>query len=72
MCEGCAFFEGKENQDEGLCRRNPPQVIVMDDGKGHNRLAAFFPYVNKSKMWCGEGLPRESFAFNENNCAHPI
>ena len=48
-CEKCVFYETETEEDDyGICRRNPPELIEDDDG-----FSSEYPPV-QDKDWCGE------------------
>lgn len=56
-CEGCRFFQRKEDYPGGSCRRFPPKVVgtsVLSDRYGwETNWDQAFPWVGLSD-WCGE------------------
>jgi len=51
-CGACRYFtewRSKPMPDEGLCRRNPPQMVERDGPR--------WPEVDRLHDWCGEHKP---------------
>lgn len=46
-CKECRFL-GDCDEEDGVCRRYPPKVILTDEGE-----ATAFPVVDLT-WWCGE------------------
>ena len=57
-CETCLFLElGSPDNNEGECRRLPPQVYFIEDddeGRFERGVHSAFPRVDKIFDWCGE------------------
>ena len=59
-CGNCRFFRPNEDESQegmGWCRRQPPQIYLLDTGARHDRgptTGTAFPYMNAEKGWCGE------------------
>ncbi len=64
-CRQCvAFAPNPSDDDEGLCRKYPPQthMMVVDGDDGEPAMASFsaFPQVKADEDWCCEFLPVRS------------
>jgi hypothetical protein len=59
-CENCVFYLKLQNEEEsGLCRRHPPQVVCYswdDMGTLRNATDHYQPLVQPGD-WCGEWKP---------------
>lgn len=53
-CQNCKFFL-PQDEGQGLCRRNPPQVVIHHNGP---TVSVFPPMLNEG--WCGEHIKKES------------
>lgn len=52
-CETCRYFFGGDG-NQGLCRRYPPKVVAMLQGRTTNYdIKSQFPVMLKAG-WCGE------------------
>lgn len=57
-CEACIYFQptARDKDDRfGLCRKDPPVVILAPDSTG--RQFSYWPEVNFTD-WCGQFLSR--------------
>ena len=50
-CVDCKFCN-VVSKDQGVCRRNPPQLVGVMTDKGLN-MGSGFPAVTLARDWCG-------------------
>lgn len=48
-CQSCKYFM-PQSDEQGLCRRSPPTVLVYPDGQ----TVSVFPPMLAEEGWCGE------------------
>ena len=56
-CGNCRFWE-RVGGAEGLCRRESPQGLVVEDGEGRWGVEWRWP-LTLGEDWCGEWKPGE-------------
>ena len=61
-CGHCLFYE-KINEEEGKCRKNPPQTLAMPQGQSRLigqsnvmglKIISFWPQVRATEDFCGD------------------